>query len=158
MGWLQQDLCDGLQEVRLRAIQAFRKGLPPPANVDEMKAFCARVARNYVIDLWRKKEDAEEHGDTGLCEDADEFFPLPGTQEERDPVDAKRQLAVAKSLFDRGMMPTAGQAILEGVAWKIPYKKLAWELHLSVATVKSRLNRMREVFGEEIDQLGMRSE
>jgi DNA-directed RNA polymerase specialized sigma24 family protein len=161
MGQEQQDLCDGLQEVRLRAIQAFsrRKDRTPPlGTVDEMKAFCACIARNYVIDLWRKREDAEEHGDAGLCEDPDEFFPLPGTYEERDPVDAKRQLAVAKSLFDRGRMPTAGQAILEGVAWRIPYKKLARELHLTVDTVKSRLKEMRRVFGDEIDQLGMRSE
>jgi DNA-directed RNA polymerase specialized sigma24 family protein len=158
MGWLQQDLCDGLQEVRCRAIQAFSEGLPPPATVDEMKAFCGRIARNYVIDLWREQEDAEQHGDAGLCEDPDEFFPLPGSYEERDPVDAKRQLAVAKSLFERGLMPVAGQAIIEGVAWEIPYRKLARELHLTVDTVKSRLKRMREVFGEEIDRLGMRSE
>jgi hypothetical protein len=110
------------------------------------------------VRLPRPPEDAEEHGDAGLCEDPNEFFPLPGSYEERDTVDAKRQLAVAKSLFDRGRMPTAGQAILEGVAWKIPYKKLAWELHLTVDTVKSRLKEMRQVFGEEIEQLGMRSE
>ena len=54
-------------------------------------------------------------------------------------------------------MPAAGQAIIEGVAWAIPYKKLARELHLTVDTVKSRLKTMREVFGEEIEELGMRS-
>ena len=70
---------------------------------------------------------------------------------------AKRQLAVARSLFERGKMPAAGQAIIEGVAWAIPYKKLARELHLTVDTVKSRLKTMREVFGEEIEELGMRS-
>ncbi len=156
MGWLQQDLCDGLQEVRCRAVQAFSKeGAIPPATVDDMKAYCARIARNYVIDLWRKQEDAEEHGDAGLCEDPDEFFPLPGTYEERDPVDAKRQLAVAKSLFERGLMPSRGQCILEGVAFEIPYRKLARELQLSVWTVKSRLKAMRAVYKAEIEELGM---
>ncbi len=155
MGWLQQDLCDGLQEVRFRAVQAFSKGKTPPGNVDEMKAFCARIARNYVIDLWRKQEDAEEHGDAGLCEDPDEFFPLPGTQEERDPVDAKRQLAVAKSLFDRGLMPSRGQSILEGVAFEIPYRKLGRELQLTSKTVKWRLKTMRDLFRAELEKLGM---
>ena len=156
MGWLQQDLCDGLQEVRCRAVQAFSKeGAIPPATVDDMKAYCARIARNYVIDLWRKQEDAEEHGDAGLCEDPDEFFPLPGTYEERDPVDAKRQLAVAKSLFERGLMPSRGQCILEGVAFEIPYRKLGRELQLTSKTVKWRLKTMREVFRAELEKLGM---
>ena len=155
MGWLQQDLCDGLQEVRLRAVQAFSKGKIPPGNVDEMGAYCARIARNYVIKLWKKQEKAEEHGDAGLCEDADEFFPLPGTQEERDPVDAKRQLAVAKSLFDRGLMPSRGQSILEGAAFEIPYRKLGRELQLTSKTVKWRLKTMREVFRAELEKLGM---
>jgi DNA-directed RNA polymerase specialized sigma24 family protein len=155
MGWLQQDLCDGLQEVRLRAVQAFSKGKIPPGNVDEMGAYCARIARNYVIKLWKKQERAEEHGDAGLCEDADEFFPLPGTQEERDPVDAKRQLAVAKSLFDRDRMPSRGQAILEGVAWDIPLRKLGRELHLTERAIEGRLDTMRELFRREIEARGM---
>jgi DNA-directed RNA polymerase specialized sigma24 family protein len=158
MGWEQQDLCDGLQEVRCRAIKAFHKGLEPPATVGEMKAYCARIARNYVIDLWLQKAQDEEDGDAGLCEDPDEFFPLTGAHEERDPVDAKRELAVARSLFERGEMPAKGEAILEGVAWRIPYKKLGRELRLTAETVRSRLRTMREVFGEEIEALGLRSE
>jgi len=156
MGWLQQDLCDGLQEVRCRAIQAFsKKGVTPPATVDDMKAYCARIARNYVIDLWREQEDAEEHGDAGLCEDPDEFFPLPGTYEERDPVDAKRQLAVAKSLFDRGLMPSRGQSIIEGVAWDIPLRKLGRELGITARAVEGRLDTMRKLFRKEIEARGM---
>jgi DNA-directed RNA polymerase specialized sigma24 family protein len=155
MGWLQQDLCDGLQEVRCRAIEAFHKGLEPPATVGEMKAYCARIARNYVIDLWREQAENAKLGDTGLCEDPDEFFPLPGSHEERDPVDAKRELAVARSLFQRGKMPARGQAILEGVAWDIPYRKLARELHLTTKTVEVRMKRIREVFREELDALGI---
>jgi len=155
MGWLQQDLCDGLQEVRCRAIEAFHDGMEPPGTLGEMKAFCARIARNYVIDLWRNQAEAERGRDAGLCEDADEFFPLPGSYEERDPVDAKRELAVARSLFQRGEMPARGQAILEGVAWEIPYKKLGRELRLSDRAVEGRLETMREVFGKEIEARGM---
>jgi len=66
-------------------------------------------------------------------------------------------LSVQPIFSESATLPAAGQAILEGVAWAIPYKKLAWELHLTVDTVKSRLKDMREVFGEEIERLGMRS-
>jgi len=155
MGWLQQDLCDGLQEVRCRAIGAFHDDLIPPPTVGEMKAFCARIARNYVIDLWRAQAKAEDHGDAGLCEDADEFFPLPGDGEERDPVDAKRELAVARSLFERGKMPPRGEDILEGVAWEIDYEELGKELRLSAETVEERMDQIRAIFRMEIAARGM---
>jgi len=51
--------------------------------------------------------------------------------------------------------PARGQAIIEGVAWDIPYKKLARELHLTTKTVEWRLKRMREVFAAELEELGM---
>ena len=109
MGWLQQDLCDGLQEVRCRAIAAFRDGLTPPPTVGEMKAFCARIARNYVIDLARPGRRRGVAATRGSARTPTRTLPLPGKIEQRDPVDAERQLAVAKSALRRGQDAQEGR-------------------------------------------------
>ncbi len=155
MGRPKQDLGDGLQEVRLRAIQAFSNGMTPPATVDEMKSFCARIAKNYVFDLRRKRATARKCGDTGLCDDPDEFLAPEPTRHRRDPVDAGRQLHVAAELFRQRKMPEHGVDILEGVASNCSYQEVADDLHIPSFTVQSRLKTMRRRFAEQLAAQGM---
>jgi DNA-directed RNA polymerase specialized sigma24 family protein len=114
-GWPESGKEDGLGEVRLRAVRAFHRGVVPPATVDEMKAFCAKIGRDLAIDRARKKR-LERKWCAGPCEDPDEYASLQPSGEQRDPVDAGRQLEVAAELFREGRMPEHGADILEGVA------------------------------------------
>jgi DNA-directed RNA polymerase specialized sigma24 family protein len=155
MGWQQQDLCDGLQQVRFQAIRALRKGLKPPRTVGEMRALCARIARNYILNMWRAEAKAEEYGYVGLCEEPDEYLPLVPLFEERDPVDARRQLEVAADLFRRKEMPELGYEILDGIAGGYSYPEVAKEEGISSFTLQGRLKAMRKRFREELEERDM---
>jgi DNA-directed RNA polymerase specialized sigma24 family protein len=155
MGWSEQDLGDGLQEVRLRAVRAFARGLKPPETVAGMRALCVRIASNYTISLGRKEAVAEKHGDAGLCEDPDEHVPLVAVYEQRDPVDAARQLELAADLFRQGRMPEHGVDILEGVAAGCTYGEIGEDVGLTERAVEGRLRTMRRVFLAKIRERGM---
>ena len=144
-GWEEQDLQDGLQEVRLRTIRRFAQGTPPPGTLDEMKAFCAKIARDYAVDCLRKKKFRDRY-DVGLCEFPDDYSPLSPAFEERDPVDASRQLDIVKQLFAEAVMPDNGWEILLDVASEATYPEIAEDLELTVDTVRGRMRKMRKLF------------
>ncbi len=148
-GWPDADKEDGLAEVRLRAIRAFHRGVEPPATVDEMKAFCAKIARDLAIDRARRKK-LERRWCAGPCEDPDEYSPLQPSGEQRDPVDAARQLEVAAQLFREGRMPEGGVDILEGIASKCTYAEVAEDFGISSPAVQGRLKTMRKAFKKRI--------
>ena len=146
MGWPQQDLCNGLQEVRFLVIRAFRRGKPPPPTVGEMTAYCVVIARNYAIKVYKKEASATDRGDAGLCEDPDEYACAFSEQEQRDPVDAQRQLELVADLFRQGKMPEHGLDILEGIASGCGYQEVADSVGISSFAVQSRLKAMRRRF------------
>ena len=45
MGVRRQDVEDGVQDVYVKVLTAFRKGAAVPADVDAMRALCVTVAR-----------------------------------------------------------------------------------------------------------------
>ena len=155
-GWLDCELPDGLQEVRYRAIRAFRMRLKPPETVQEMKALCARIARNYAVDCLRRETKRKKDGYAGLCEDPDEYVPLNLSYEQRDPVDAARELEVAAELFRQGRMPEHGVDILEGIACEQTYEEVAEPLGISSHAVHGRLKTMRKLFRKQIARRGMK--
>ena len=120
-----------------------------------MRALCARIARNYVLNQWRAQAKAEEHGYVGLCEEPDEYFPLVPFFEERDPVDAERQLEVAADLFRQGKMPEHGYEILDGIAGGYSYPEVAEEAGISSFTLQGRLKAMRKRFREALEERDM---
>jgi DNA-directed RNA polymerase specialized sigma24 family protein len=155
-GWAMCDLADGLQEVRGRAVRAFRMGLAPPQKVPEMKALCARIARNHAVDRLRKRSTEEKEGYAGPCADPDEYVPLQLSFEQRDPVDAERQLEVAAELFRQGVMPEHGVDILEGIACDVKYEDVAEDLGISSYSVQGRLKTMRKLFKQQIARRGLK--
>lgn len=155
-GWHHQDREDGLGEVRLRAVACFNRGLPPPATVGGMTALCAKIARDYAIDVLRRKDSEERDGDhAGLCEDPDAFVPVEPSGPQRDPVDAARQLEVAAGLFREGRMPDGGVEILEGIASGCTYEEVAKDLGISSGAVQGRLKTMRRQFNARIAERAM---
>lgn len=143
-GWPEQDLEDGLQEVRLKAITRFSRGLKPPDQLAEMRALCAKIAREYAIEVLRRNTRRGRYN-VGLCESPDDYTPLI-RHEERDPVDASRQIAIVKQLFEEGVMPEHGAEILLDVASDATYPEIAEDLGLSVDTVRGRMRKMRKLF------------
>jgi RNA polymerase sigma factor (sigma-70 family) len=144
-GYPAYELRDGLQEVRLRALEWFVHH-DPPGDLEGMKGLCASIAKRYAIDCLRRKEGREARGHVGLCDDADEHeLPRPSGQQ-RDPVDAGRQLEVAAALFREGKMPEHGVDILEGVACQCTHEEIGADLGISDRTVEGRLKTMRRVF------------
>ena len=153
-GYPAYELRDGLQEVRLRALEWFVHH-EPPGDLEGMKALCASIAKRHAIDCLRRKEGREARGHVGLCDDADEHeLPRPSGSQ-RDPVDAGRQLEVAAGLFREGKMPEHGVDILEGVACACEYEEIGQDLGITADTVRGRLRTMRRAFRRRIEEHGM---
>jgi len=159
-GMPEQELQDGMQDVFVRALTAFGKGTARiPADLREMKAFCASIAKKLAMATLRKDARRERLGHVGICDaDADEYAPLEyGAPQQRDPVDAGRQLEVAAQLFREGRMPAQGVEILEGVADRCTHEEIAQELRITADTVKGRMRMMRERYRTRMARLGMLS-
>jgi len=154
-GMLPQDLQDGLQDVYLKALTAFRGGnARVPADLRAMKAYCATIAKNHALktrrDAARQSEDF-----AGNC-DPDEYTPLEyGVTRERDPVDRRRQLEVLAQLFREGRMPEHGVDILEGIASRCKLEKIAADLGITDRAVEGRIGTMRDLFRARIVRLGL---
>lgn len=132
-----QDAEDVLQEVLLR-IHRHRDEL---ADADRVTAWVHRVARNAVIDHYRRRAARPEQPSGGaedLVERADE--PL----DEPDGEATRRELAAClRPLIDRlpdGQRETLVLTELEGVT----HAEAARRLGISLAGAKSRVQRGRE--------------
>ncbi len=122
-----------------------------------MKALCAKIARDYAVDCIRKKKFRDRY-DVGLCEFPDDYSPPGPSGEQRDPVDAARQLEEAAALFREGIMPEDGVDILEGVASGCSYPEIGEDLGISARAVRGRLNTMRKRFRERLEEREMLDE
>ena len=151
------ELQDAMQDVYLKVLTAFRDSetpTPVPADLRAMKAYCATAAKNYAIDTLRTAAGpAEVFVDN--CENPDEFTPLEYGAQQRDPVDAERQLEVLAQLFREGRMPKDGVDILEGVASRCSLRKIGEDLKIGKAAVRGRMDTMRNVFRERMVELGL---
>jgi len=154
-GMPEQDVEDGMQDVFVNALKAFGKGARVPADLREMKAFCAAMAKRHARATLRKAARRERLGYAGPC-DADEYTPLEyGAPAQRDPVDAGRQLDVLAQLFRDGRMPEHGVDILEGVASRCSYKEIAADLGITDLAVKGRMRTMAAAFRRRMARLGL---
>ncbi len=158
-GMPYQELEDGMQDVFVRALKAFRRTVPPPAQVpatlEEMKNFCAAIAKNHVKNKHRDAARRRKLGYVGTCErDADEYTPLEyGAPQQRDPVDARRQLEAAAQLFREGRMPEHGVDILEGVAAGCTYKQIGSDLGITDRAVEGRMGTTRDAYRKRMARL-----
>jgi hypothetical protein len=154
-GMLPRDLQDGLQDVYLTSLTAFRSGkVKVPADLRAMKAYCATVAKNHALKTHRDAARQCQHL-AGSCE-PDEYTPLEyGVSRERDPVDRERQLEVLAQLFREGRMPEHGVDILEGIASRCRLEKIGADLGITDRAVEGRIGTMRDLFRARMVRLGM---
>jgi DNA-directed RNA polymerase specialized sigma24 family protein len=151
-GTPRRDLEDTTQDVYVTLLEAFARGVAP-ADLGEMMAFSTKVARDHAIDVLRKKEsDARDLA--AECERS-EYHPLRPIYEQRDPVDAGRQLEALAQLFRDGKMPEHGVDILEGVASGCSYAELGEALALTADSVESRMRQMKKVYRRRMVKLGL---
>ncbi|HEX8796200.1 MAG TPA: hypothetical protein VF765_34860 [Polyangiaceae bacterium] len=148
----KQDVDEALQDVYVKALTAFQRGVAP-ADLEEMKAFCAKVAREHAIEVLRKVR-RRTRDLVASCE-VDEIAPLGSASEQRDPVDAGRQLEVLAQLFREGTMPKDGVDILEGIACGCTMKEVGEDLRVTQWAVRGRLDTMRKMFRERMEELGL---
>jgi RNA polymerase sigma factor (sigma-70 family) len=154
-GMPYDDLQDAMQDVFVKALRAFRRGTPAPPNLEEMKNFCAAIAKNLTKNRLRDAARRERRGYVGTC-DADEYTPLEyGAPIQRDPVDAARQLEVLAQLFREKRMPENGAHILQEVASGSTQEEIAQDLEVTVDTVDGRMRMMRDRFRRRMAKLGM---
>lgn len=154
-GMPECELEDALQDVYVKALRAFRKkDAQVPGDLRAMKVYCAAIATNHTIDAQRRAA-RRERDFVGLCDNPDEYSPLEYGAEQRDPVDARRQLEVLAQLFREGRMPEDGVDILEGVASRCTLKQIGADLGIGMWAVKGRIETMRKVFRARMVELGM---
>jgi DNA-directed RNA polymerase specialized sigma24 family protein len=154
-GIRQQDVQDGLQEVYVRALRFIRvKPAAAPTELANMKAFCARVARNYALDQYRKWKRRKEDLDA-QCDRAEYGVVDRESVPRRDPVDARRQLEVLAELFREGRMPEHGVDILEGVACGCTFKQVAQAVGINEELAKWRMREMKRIYRSQMAKLGL---
>jgi len=137
------DIEDARQDVYAKALKAIRRGRAP-AETEEMKNFCVKIAEEHAIDLLRKA-DVRALVVVDDCR-PEELAPLRPSRVQRDPVDAGRQLEVLAQLFREKAMPPDGVDILEGVACRCTHGEIALDLGIEPNLVKWRLHQMRKVY------------
>jgi DNA-directed RNA polymerase specialized sigma24 family protein len=154
LGVDRQDLADGVAEVQKRALENIRKS-PMPTDVGRWKALSCTIAERMVLKD-RLRDEKRGRYNTGLCEDPEEYAPLPRSPGRgRDPVDMSRQIAVLKAQFDAAEMPEQGQEILMGVMDGLSAREIGEEIGLTETAVANRLSRMRRLFKAKLASLGM---
>jgi DNA-directed RNA polymerase specialized sigma24 family protein len=151
----RHDLEDRLQDVYVKALDAFREGSAVAGpDLRAMKAFCATVARNLAIDLLREAEKRKR--DLAAPCPRDEYGLVePEFTEPHERVDAARQLDVLAVLFREGRMPRDGVAILEGVAAGCSHATIAQDLGISKDLVAWRMREMRRICRQRMAKLGL---
>jgi RNA polymerase sigma factor (sigma-70 family) len=148
-GIRRHDTEDGLQEVYLKALEAFRSGTKVPESLESMKIYCAAIARNHAFDERRKA--AVRARDLAEPIELEEHVSIEHRAEKRDTVDAGRQLELLAALFREGKMPKNGVEILEALAGGCSQEEIAEELGVTLDVVKGRLRMMRDRFCARVE-------
>ncbi len=146
------DLEDARQDVYAKALKAIRRGRAP-AETEEMKNFCVKIAEEHAIDVLRKA-DVRALVVVDDCR-PEELVPLRPSRVQRDPVDAGRQLEVLAQLFREKAMPPDGVDILEGVACRCTWAEIAEPLAISEDLAETRYRRMKDTYRRRMTKLGL---
>jgi DNA-directed RNA polymerase specialized sigma24 family protein len=147
-----QDIEDARQDVYVKVLVAIQHGAAP-ANLDEMAALCAKIAYCHAMSVLRKLTVRAQDMVAG-CE-PDELAPLNAHVEQRDPIDAGRELEVLAQLFREGRMPADGVDILEGVASRCTWAEIATPLEISEDLAEWRYREMKERYRRRMAKLGL---
>lgn len=147
------DIEDALSDVLVRVVAAFQSGARVPPDLRGMMRYCANAANHHAIDVLRSAAQHDE--DLHEVGDPDESVPIDVRREQRDPIDAARQLEILAALFREGKMPERGLEILVGVADGCSAREIAEELGIGMSLVHWRLREMRRIYRVRLGKLGI---
>jgi len=147
-----QEIEDARQDVYVKVLVALKQGAAP-ADLEEMKNLCVKVAHLHAISTVRKA--AVRARDMVEEVEPDELAPLTSAVRQRDPVDAERQLEVLAQLFRDDQMPADGVDILEGVACGCTWAEIAEPLEISEDLAETRYRRMKATYRRRMAKLGL---
>ena len=130
---------DLTQDVIERALRIAR----PPESQDECVLLVRKIARDLAIDKF-KSARARAKYNAGSYENPDEApARAPSAGEERDPIDAARQLDVVQHQIAIGNITARQATILASSALDTPHAEIAAELRLAPQTVRNELGAAR---------------
>jgi DNA-directed RNA polymerase specialized sigma24 family protein len=150
-GMPAQEIEDARQDVYVKVLVALKQKAAP-ADLEEMKNLCVRVAHLHAISALRKTA-VRARDMVAECE-PDELAPLAPAVKQRDPVDAGRQLEVLAQLFRDDQMPADGVDILEGVACGCTWAEIAAPLDITEDLAETRYRRMKASYRRRMAKLG----
>ena len=136
----------------VKVLVALRRGVAP-ADLEQMKALCVRIAEQHAIDVLRKAAVRARD----LVEECppDALVPLGSPVHQRDPVDAGRQLEALAQLFREGKMPPDGVDILEGVACRCRWAEIAAPLGISEEVARGCYRLMLASYRRRMGKVGL---
>lgn len=135
----QDDLQDGLQQVRLRLLERRARGEEPPRDVG---AWAAVVASNLAVDWHRTKHRQERVGERLS------LLSAPDAQVQSGPEEGLLALAVAEGL-DALPAPQRQLLVLRYYA-DLSVPQIAEQLGIPLGTVKSRLYAAAKLMRERL--------
>ncbi|MFJ2646554.1 RNA polymerase sigma factor [Streptomyces sp. NPDC087420] len=135
----QEDLQDGLQQVRLRLLERRARGEEPPRDVG---AWAAVVASNLAAD-WHRTKHRQERVSTRLT-----LLSAPDSGIQGGPEGGLLAMAVAETLD--GLPEAQRQALVLRYYVDLSVPQIAEELGIPVGTVKSRLFAAAKLMRERL--------
>ncbi|WP_420718436.1 RNA polymerase sigma factor [Streptomyces sp. H51] len=135
----QEDLQDGLQQVRLRLLERRARGEDPPRDVG---AWAAVVASNLAVD-WHRTRNRQERVSARLT-----LLSAPDEQRRDSTENSLRALAVAEGL---DALPAAQRQVLVLRYYAdLSVPQIAEQLGIPLGTVKSRLYAAAKLLRERL--------
>lgn len=135
----QDDLQDGLQQVRLRLLERRARGEDPPRDVG---AWAAVVASNLAVD-WHRGRHRQERVSARLT-----LLSPPHDQVQDGPESSVQALAVAEGL---DALPAAQRQVLVLRYYAdLSVPQIAEQLGIPLGTVKSRLYAAAKLLRERL--------
>jgi DNA-directed RNA polymerase specialized sigma24 family protein len=147
-----QEIEDARQDVYVKVLVALKQGAVP-ADLEEMKNLCVKVAHLHAISALRKTA-VRARDLVAECK-PDELAPQAPAVKKRDPVDAGRQLEALAQLFRDDEMPADGVDILEGVASRCSWAEVASPLGISEEVARARYRWMKAKYRRRLAKLGL---
>jgi DNA-directed RNA polymerase specialized sigma24 family protein len=145
------ELQDAVAEVQLRALEA-RTLATATVDVRGWRRVCAKIAAEYAIDESRKRASRATYH-AGLSGEADGTAAdqeSPHEVAERQPL-----LGALQELVLTGELPDHALAILHAEAADAPPRVVARELGLTGRAVARKLQTIRRVLREHVEQRGL---
>ncbi|MFG3196356.1 RNA polymerase sigma factor [Streptomyces sp. NPDC048208] len=135
----QDDLQDGLQQVRLRLLERGARGEDPPRDVG---AWAAAVASNLAVDWHRIKHRQERLGEKLI------LLSAPDAQVQGGPETSLEAIAVAEGLD--ALPPGQRQVLVLRYYADLSVPQIAEQLGVPLGTVKSRLYAAAKLLRERL--------